>query len=250
MMRLTFFMIVMGLLAAPNAKAAGGGGYPLEDAGVDLSDKASLYRGAQTFMDNCASCHSASMMRYGRIAEDLGLSDAQLEQLMPTKLSKPGDVIESNMPAEYAQETFGIVPPDLTLTARAQGGDWLYTYLTSFYADPEATWGVNNAVFSDVGMPHVLAAEQGVKQPVYETHGEGEDAKQVLVGLAEPERPGSMSPEAFEEKMRDLTAFMVYMAEPAALKRHQYGPYVLAFLFIFTLIMYLLKREYWRDVKH
>lgn len=249
MMRLTFFMIVMGLLVAPNAKAAGGG-YPLEDAGVDLGDKASLYRGAQTFMDNCASCHSANLMRYGRIAEDLGLSDAQLEKLMPTRLTKPGDVIETNMPADYAQETFGIVPPDLTLTARAQGADWMYTYLTTFYADPDAPWGVNNAVFPGVGMPHVLAAEQGVKQPVYETHGEGEDAKQVLVGLESPERPGSLSEEAFEEKMRDLTAFMVYMAEPAALKRHQYGPYVLAFLFIFTLVMYLLKREYWRDVKH
>ncbi|MGM0517637.1 MAG: cytochrome c1 [Pseudomonadota bacterium] len=249
MMRLTLFMIVMGLLVAPNAKAAGSS-YPLEDARVDLGDKASLYRGAQTFMDNCASCHDASMMRYGRIAEDLGLNDEQLEKLMPTRLTKPGDVIETNMPADYAQETFGIVPPDLTLSARALGGDWIYTYLVSFYADPEAIWGVNNAVFPDVGMPHVLAAEQGLRQPVYETHGEGEDAKKVLVGLEAPERPGSMNAEAFEEKMRDLTAFMVYMAEPAALKRHQYGPYVLAFLFIFIVVMYLLKREYWRDIKH
>jgi len=248
-MRLTFFMIVIGLLVAPNAKAASGG-YPLEQADVDLSDKASLYRGAQTFMDNCAACHSASMMRYGRIAEDLGLSDAQLQRLMPTETSKPGDVIETNMPADYAEETFGIVPPDLTLSARAHGGDWMYTYLTTFYADPDAAWGVNNAVFPDVGMPHVLASEQGVLQPVYETHGEGEDARKVLVGLESPERPGSMTLEEFEREMHDLTAFMVYMAEPAALKRHQYGPYVLAFLFIFTLIMYLLKREYWRDIKH
>ncbi|WP_410277181.1 cytochrome c1 [Guyparkeria sp.] len=245
MMRFTFFMIVIGLLVAPNAKAASSN-VPLEDARVDLGDKASLYRGAQTFMDSCASCHGAKMMRFGRIGEDLGLTEEQLAKLMPTELSKPGDVIETNMPADYAQQVFGIQPPDLTLTARAQGADWIYTYLISFYEDPDALWGVNNAVFSDVGMPHVLAAEQGLKQPIYEENG---DAKQ-LVGLESPERPGSMSEEAFEEKMRDLTAFMVYMAEPAALKRHQYGPYVLAFLFIFTLIMYLLKREYWRDIKH
>jgi ubiquinol-cytochrome c reductase cytochrome c1 subunit len=248
MMRLTLFMIVMGLIVAPDARAAGGG-YPLEDARVDLGDKASLYRGAQTFMASCAGCHDASMIRYGRIAEDLGLSDEQLETLMPPR-AKPGDVIETNMPADYARETFGIVPPDLTLSARARGGDWIYTYLVSFYADPQATWGVNNAVFPDVGMPHVLAAEQGVRQPVYETHGEGDEARKVLVGLEAPERPGRMSAAAFEEKMRDLTAFMVYMAEPAVLQRYRYGPYVLAFLLIVIVVMYLLKREYWRDIRH
>ena len=245
MMRFTFFMIVIGLLAAPNAKAASSN-VPLEDAQVDLGDRAALYRGAQTFMDSCATCHGAKMMRFGRIGEDLGLTEEQLAKLMPTELSKPGDVIETNMPADYAEVTFGVAPPDLTLTARAQGADWLYTYLISFYEDPDTPWGVNNAVFPLVGMPHVLASEQGLKQPVYEAKGD----EKVLVGLESPERAGSMSEEDFEQKMRDLTAFMVYMAEPAALKRHQYGPYVLAFLFIFTLIMYLLKKEYWRDIKH
>ena len=245
MIRITFFLCLIGLLAAPNAKAASSN-YPLEDAKVDLGDKASLYRGAQTFMDSCASCHGAKMMRFGRIGEDLGLSEAQLAVLMPDETSKPGDVIESNMPAEYAQETFGVVPPDLTLSARVHGGDWMFTYLTTFYADPDALWGVNNATFPNVGMPHVLSAEQGVRQPVYE----GEGDKRRLVGLDSPERPGTLSEEEFDQKMRDLTAFMVYMAEPAALLRAHYGPYVLAFLLIFTIIMYLLKKEIWRDIKH
>ncbi|MCL7743941.1 cytochrome c1 [Guyparkeria hydrothermalis] len=249
MIRLTFFLFLIGVLVAPNAKAAGSS-YPLKDAEVDLGDEASLFRGAQTFMDSCATCHSADMMRFGRIADDLGLSDEQLAKLMPTDKSKAGDTIETSMPSDYANQTFGIVPPDLTLVARVRGGDWLYTYLTTFYADPDAPWGVNNAVFPGVGMPHVLAAQQGLLQPVYETHGEGEDAKKELVDLEPPARPGTMSEEEFDQKMRDLTAFMVYMAEPAALLRAHYGPYVLAFLFIFTLVMYLLKKEYWRDIKH
>ena len=249
MIRLTFFLFLIGLLVAPNAKAAGSS-YPLEDAQVDLGDEAALFRGAQTFMESCSTCHSAKMMRYGRIAKDLGLTDEQLATLMPTDSTKPGDTIQTSMPADYANQTFGIVPPDLTLVARVRGGDWMYTYLTTFYEDPDATWGVNNAVFKDVGMPHVFAAQQGLLQPVYETRGEGEDGRKVLVGLEAPERPGTMEPEAFEQKMRDLTAFMVYMSEPAALLRAHYGPYVLAFLFIFTLVMYLLKKEYWRDIKH
>ncbi|MDG4868208.1 cytochrome c1 [Guyparkeria sp. 1SP6A2] len=249
MIRITFLMFLIGLLATPNAKAASSD-YPLADAEVDLSDKAALYRGAQTFMGNCASCHSANMMRFSRIGEDLGLTDDQLAVLLPTESHKPGDVIETNMPADYAEETFGIAPPDLTLTARVNGADWLYTYLVSFYEDPDTMWGVNNAVFPLVSMPHVFAAQQGLKQPVYETTGEGEGARKTLVGLESPARPGTMTEEAFERKMKDLTAYMVYMSEPAALKRHQYGPYVLAFLLIFMLVMYLLKREYWRDIKH
>ncbi|MBN2873428.1 MAG: cytochrome c1 [Halothiobacillaceae bacterium] len=249
MTRLTFLIVVLGMLVASGAKAASGS-YPLKEANVDLGDEASLYRGAQTFMDSCSTCHSASMMRFGRIGKDLGLSDEQLAELMPTETTKPGDTIESHMPAGYAKNTFGIVPPDLTLVARVQGADWLYTYLTTFYADPDAPWGVNNAAFPGVGMPHVLAAEQGLLQPVYETHGEGENTRQELVDLKAPERPGTMSQEAFERKMHDLTAFMVYMAEPAALLRMHYGPYVLVFLFIFSVLMYLVKKEYWRDIKH
>ncbi|MFO7808708.1 cytochrome c1 [Guyparkeria sp.] len=245
MIRTTVFLFLIGLLVAPNAKAASSN-YPLKDAEVDLGDKASLYRGAQTFMDSCASCHGAKMMRFGRIGEDLGLSEQQLAVLMPDEFSKPGDVIESNMPAEYAQETFGVVPPDLTLSARVHGGDWMFTYLTTFYADPDTIWGVNNATFPNVGMPHVLSAEQGLLQPVYE--GEGDERR--LVGLDSPEQPGTLSEDEFEEKMRDLTNFMVYMSEPAALLRAHYGPYVLAFLFIFTVVMYLLKKEIWRDIKH
>ncbi len=245
MIRIAFFMFLIGLIATPSVKAASSD-YPLADADVDLDDKASLYRGAQTFVKNCASCHSAEMMRFGRIGDDLGLSDEQLAVLMPDEFSKPGDVIESNMPAGYAEDTFGIAPPDLTLSARVHGADWMYTYLTTFYEDPDAPWGVNNAVFPDVSMPHVFAAEQGVKQPVYE----GEGDKRRLVGLEPPENPGILDEEEFERQMQDLTAFMVYMSEPAALQRAHYGPYVLAFLFIFTLVMYLLKKEYWRDIKH
>ncbi len=157
MIRITFLMFLIGLIATPSVKAASSN-YPLADADVDLSDKASLYRGAKTFMDSCASCHSAKMMRFGRIGEDLGLSEEQLAVLMPDELSKPGDVIETNMPADYAEETFGIAPPDLTLSARVHGADWMFTYLTTFYEDPDTLWCVNNAVFPLVSMPDVFAA--------------------------------------------------------------------------------------------
>ena len=58
---------------------------------------------------------------------------------------------------------FGAAPPDLTLEARFRSPDWIYTYLRSFYVDEARPFGVNNKVFKDVGMPHVLQNLQGVR---------------------------------------------------------------------------------------
>lgn len=248
MIRRVFTLIMLSALAAPTVALASGSGYPLKKADVDVEDRAALYRGAQTFMASCATCHSAKYMRYGRVASDLKLDDKQLKGLMPPG-SKPGDVIHGAMPADYAQKVFGVEPPDLSLIARVKGADWLYTYLTTFYRDDSKRWGVNNAVFPGVGMPDVFAAEQGVQEPVYKTVKLPDGStQQHLVGL-KPGKPGDMTDKAFDQKVRDLVAFMVYMSEPAQLKRHALGPWVLGFIALFTLLMYLLKREYWRDIK-
>ena len=52
----------------------------------------------------------------------------------------------------------------------------------------------------------------------------------------------------YNEAMRDLTNFLVYLAEPAKLVRYEVGIYVLLFLAVFLLFAYLLKKEYWKDV--
>ena len=243
------FLVIAGLLAPFTVQAADGSAIPLTHVSLDLSDKAALYRGAQTFQAMCATCHNADNLRYERIAQDLSLSKAQLEGFMPPG-AKPGDVMHGFMPADYAHQVFGVVPPDLTLIARVKGADWLYTYLTSFYADPSKRLGVNNAVFPGVGMPNVFAAEQGVLQPVFKTVKLPDGTtEQRLAGLKAPAVPGDMPPAEFQQQVRDLVAFMVYMAEPARMQRLHYGPYVLGFLLLFTVLMYFVKKEYWRDVK-
>ncbi|WP_407275098.1 cytochrome c1 [Halothiobacillus sp. DCM-1] len=247
MMKSVFFLVI-GLLASLGAHAADNPAIPLKHISLDLSDKAALYRGAQTFQAMCETCHNADNLRYERLAQDLSLSKTQLDQLLPPG-AKPGDVMHGFMPAEYAQQVFGVVPPDLTLIARVKGADWLYTYLTSFYADPAKRWGVNNAVFPGVGMPNVFAAEQGVQEPIFTTVKLPDGTtEQRLSGLKAPTIPGNMPPAEFEQQVRDLVAFMVYMAEPARMQRMHYGPYVLAFLLLFTVLMYFVKKEYWRDV--
>lgn len=239
-----------GLLLATSAHA-GGSDYaiPLKHIKIDLSDKAALFRGAQTFQAQCATCHTAKYMRYGRVASDLGLTSAQAKSLLPPKL-KLGNEMVGFMPPEYAKKVFGVVPPDLSLIARVKGADWLYTYLTSFYADPSKRWGVNNAVFPDVNMPDVFAAEQGLQEPVYsDVKIPGDGTQKRLTGLKPPVVPGDMPPAEFKKMVKDLVAYMVYMSEPAKMQRMKYGPYVLGFILFFVILMYFLKKEYWRDIK-
>jgi ubiquinol-cytochrome c reductase cytochrome c1 subunit len=60
--------------------------------------------------------------------------------------------------------------------------------------------------------------------------------------------PGKMTPAQFQQATRDLTSFLQYVSEPAALQRHHYGIWVLLFLALFTFLAALLKKEYWKDV--
>ena len=64
--------IVSVFIISFNASAAGGG-VNLDHADTDITDEASLQRGAKSFMNNCSGCHSIELMRYNRIAKDLNI---------------------------------------------------------------------------------------------------------------------------------------------------------------------------------
>jgi len=185
-------------------------------------------------------------MRYNRMGEDLGLDEVQIRQdFIFDKETKPGDLMVSTMRPKDGEKWFGTEVPDLTLVTRWRDPDWVFTYLKSFYVDESRPYGVNNAVFPDVGMPHVLAGPQGLQKAVY-TGGEGEHHGS-LKGF-EPVRPGSLSPEEYDKMVRDLTNFLTYAGEPMKLERRRLGLYVLGFLLILFGLAYLLKKEYWKDV--
>jgi ubiquinol-cytochrome c reductase cytochrome c1 subunit len=236
------------LLVPPLATAAGGHGIQLEDANIDLSDQASLQRGAKYFVNYCMGCHSLKYMRYNRMAADLGINEVGLRQNLILTGGKPGDLMTNAMRPEDAEKWFGTEVPDLTLVTRWRSPDWVYTYLKSFYADESRPYGVNNLVFPDVGMPHVLSSLQGVQEAVYEEKM-GEDGEPVrhVTGLR-PVEPGSMTAEEYEKLARDLANFLAYAGEPVKLERQRLGIYVLLFLGLFFILAYALKKEYWKDV--
>ena len=225
--------IIFAVLALlPGLVLASGGGFPLDKAEYDLSDKASLQRGAATFMNYCAGCHSTQYQRYNRVAADIGI---------------PDDLMKSAMSEKDAARWFGAPPPDLTLVARVRGADWIYTYLRSFYVDETRPFGVNNAVFPSVGMPHVLEPLQGTPRAEFKTHTlDGVEMQQVV--SIKSDGNGEMNNEEYDQTVLDLVNFLVYSAEPVQQERERMGFWVLGFIAIFFIFTVLLKKEFWRDV--
>lgn len=214
---------------------AASGGVELDHVDIDITDQASLQRGAQTFVNYCLSCHSASFMRYNRMAKDLGLSDDQVKDNLMFASDKIGDTMTVAMRAEDAEKWFGVTPPDLSVIARARGTDWLYTYLRTFYLDDSRPMGTNNVAFKDVGMPHVLWEQQGYLAK--DEHGELSVAKK-----------GAMTPHQYDQMTYDLVNFLAYISEPSKLQRMALAKWVLLYLFIFFLVAYPLKKAFWKDV--
>lgn len=238
--------LLLACLLAPLAVSAKSDGTMRYSA--DLSDEASLQRGARLFVNYCLSCHSAAYMRFNRVGHDLGIPESVLKTNLMFGTDKPGDTMTVAMDPADAEKWFGVAPPDLSVTARARGDDWLYTYFMTFYRDASRPTGVNNLVFRDVAMPHVLWELQGWQRAIYteETGPDGQVVKR-FEGF-EQLTPGKLDAADYEKTVRDLVNFLVYLGEPIKLKRHAIGIWVIVYLLVLLFVVYLLKAEYWKDV--
>ncbi len=252
-MKKILLVLLAAVMLAPPMLATAASSAHLYKAPIDIYDKDSLRRGAKNFADYCYSCHAASFVRFNRIAKDLEMPEEEVREMMihtfnekgvPTKI---GDLMTVSMTDEFAIDTFGTVAPDLSLSARARGADWIYTYLRSFYVDPDRPTGFNNTVFPEVGMPHVLWSLQGLQEAVYKTEIHDDIEIEVLDHL-EPIQAGKLSRVEYDMFLGDLTNFMVYIAEPVQLERRSLGWKVLLFLVVLFFFAFALKKEYWKDV--
>ena len=220
-------------LTTGTALAAGGGGcgtftnadgvvehLACSTAPIDFTNKGSLQNGAKIFMNYCAGCHSAKYVRHSRIAKDLEIPPELVEKYLMVTTDQIGDHITAEIDPEIQASWFGAAPPDLSLETRLRGDDWVYTYLLSFYEDPSRPWGANNLVLANAAMPHVLHNMQE-----------------------------KLSAEEFESEVGDLVNFMAWMAEPNRHDRQVIGFFVILFLLVLLIPVYLLNKEFWKDVK-
>ncbi len=244
----TFLALAVGFVST-QARAAGSS-VALESPHIDQGNIRSLQSGARHFINNCMGCHSVEYSRYSRLAADLGLSEDDVADNFifttdaegePTKV---GATMVNNMSRDYGEQAFGIKPPDLSLTARSRGKDWIYSFLKTFYKDPErAGTGSNNLVYPGTAMPHVLWNYQG-----WQSLGEGDDGHGGTVQTLELTEPGSLSVDEYDTMISDITNFLGYVSDPIKETRHRIGFWVMLFLFGLLALAWFLKKEYWKDV--
>jgi cytochrome c1 len=265
---------ILALFLSYNVNAASGapcGHYLSEDgltegqcdnAEVDPYDLSSLQRGAQIYVNYCLGCHSLKFARYKRVSEDLEIPLDMFQENLIFGDQKLGDLINIGMDSKESKTWFGNTPPDLTLEAGLRGPDWIYTYLKSFYIDDSRPLGVNNKVYENVGMPNVLIGLQGeqfsVCKQVPEIASNGGIKQDPLTGeqltiekcgfLEVKGGDGTQTAEEFDQSMKDLTNFLAYMTDPMKKERETLGVYVLLYLFIFTILSYLLYIEFKKDL--
>jgi len=245
----TSLLLAVALLAGP-ALAADEVLFPFKP---NTGNVESLQRGARNFMAYCSGCHSLKYLRYNRLGKDLAIPEELLKKNLMFTSEKAGDTIVSSMPGPSLDPTrpsasegwFGKAPPDLSLETRYRGPDWVYTYLLSFYLDPKRPTGVNNEMLPNVAMPHVLGDLQGWQRKAEGKAEEGEEGGKPRLELVQP---GRLKPDEYKEFVGDLVNFMVYAAEPGRNGRMALGWKVMAYIVIFGIFCYLLKKEFWKDV--
>lgn len=223
---------------------------PLKQAKVNLSDKASLQRGAAAFRDYCYSCHGLSAVRYNQLTK-IGLSEDNIKQYMLTNTTKPGDMMVVAMNSADAKKWFGVTPPDLSLMTSAKGEDYVYSYLNGFYKDETRPTGWNNLYLVNAAMPHALWEEQGTMVPVYENkpdHADHTKMVPTLTGFTQA-TAGKKDEAQYQQLTNDITNFLFWASEPDRQSRHNLGYVILAFLGLFAFLTYKLNKNYWKDIK-
>ena len=246
-MKRVLFLTALCWGLAGSAFAAGGAELPGYQVVIDLSNRASLQRGAKYFVNYCLGCHSVKYSRYSRVGEDLGLGAGMVEDNLIFTGQRVSERMETAMSPEAAERWFGAAPPDLSMIARQKGATYIYQYLMTFYVDEARPWGVNNWRFPYTTMPHVLWQEQGLQQAQWREAEHAGETKKVIEALT-LESPGLKTPAEYKQLVVDITSFLVYVSEPARLTRESVGTWVLLFLLVLGGFAYFLKREYWQDV--
>jgi cytochrome c1 len=209
-------------------------------------DNAQLQRGFQVYKEVCSNCHSMRLLSYRNLGEPGGPEfspkavEAIASQVQVTdgpnekgemfqRPAHPSDRFRSPFANEQVARAAnnGALPPDLSVIAKAREGgpDYIYALLTG-YAQPPAGFEVAQGMHYNKAFPgHQVAMPPPLSDGVIKyTDG----TKGVLDNYA-----------------RDVSAYLMWAAEPKLEERHKTGARVLLFLIVFAAIMYLAKRTVW-----
>ncbi|MBI3773665.1 MAG: cytochrome C [Gammaproteobacteria bacterium] len=190
----------------------------LKDVEIPKTQEA-RQRGAATVTGVCLMCHSLKYVKYQDLLA-LGLTQAQVDGMRGEYPMEA--TLQSMTPIEIRKESYGKVPPDLSLmaVARKNGPQYIYSLWTGYYTDKDGN--TDNHVFPGIKMPDMLGYSMAT-----------DDAQRKQI----------------EETVRDTVAFLEWAADPAAETRRSIGVYVIGYLVLLTILLYLVKRRTWRRIR-
>ncbi len=217
-MKKTFVAFFVGLLLlVSNISLAGSSVYPLAKIEA-FQDEETLKRGVMVYYNSCRLCHSMKYIRYQDLVE-IGFSTAEIKKLRGRLTEKRLTSINS---AAILTEIYGLVPPDLSLMAKArnQGPQYIYTLLTSYYEKSANIY--DNKLFPGIRMPDIFSHS-------------------LALNLQEKTK--------IENKILDVTAFLVWASDPRAQERKSLGRYVIAYLVGLSIMFYFVMKRVWRRLE-
>ena len=219
-------------------------------------DRAALQRGFQVYKEVCSACHSLNRVAFHNLADPggPGFTDAQAKAIAASykipaepndkgelfdgsgnRLTRPG-IVADDFPPPFANEEAaraangGALPPDLSLIekARAGGAAYVYSILNGFHEKPPAWFKVLPNKYYD---PYFQDWNISMPPPLTDgsvTYSDGTSNK-------------------VDQEARDVVTFLAWAAEPSMEERKRLGLGVMAFLIVFSGLLFLSYRRVWRD---
>ena len=204
-------------VVAQGAMASAAGALKMVD--IDNSEQA-RQRGAEIVVSTCMMCHSLKYIKFSDLTA-IGMTEEQIKYLLEDQ--DIDDRMMSLTPVEVRKESYGKVPPDLSVMAiaRKKGPQHIYTLLTDYYYKDAEQEETDNHLFPQIKMPDALA---------YADAESDEERAEI------------------EVQAHDVASFLVWAADPNAESRRTIGTYVIIYLIILTALLYLLKRRIWGKI--
>ncbi|MBF0137300.1 MAG: cytochrome c1 [Magnetococcus sp. DMHC-1] len=257
----------------PQSLFASSGGTPLPKQEWGFTgifgqfDNKVLKRGAKVAAEVCLSCHSIKYIKFDSLRA-FGFSEAEIDKMASAQGRTKKDKMMSAMEPAAAKESFGIVPPDLSLMTKARKGyeDYLYAILVGYIKPEEAE--LAKRVMADNAL-----SDEELKEVASRLHLDPHQKDKVMETLSRINKgdqfnryfPGNFfsMPQPLSDKQveytdgtestlpqmsRDVVTFLAWAAEPTAPERKSTGHKVILFLIVWTVMLYAVKKRIWARV--
>ena len=209
-------------------------------------DRASMQRGLQVYREVCSSCHGLKYIAFRNLVE-IGLSEDEAKAIAAeyTVMDGPnneGDMYEragklsDYMPSPFDNEQAarasnnGALPPDLSLIVKARSGaeNYIYSLLTGYADAPSGITVAEGMNYNPYYPGHQIAMSPPVD----------DEAVDYIDGTKNSK----------EQIAKDVVTFLAWAAEPTLEVRKKMGVKVVLYLFLLTIVLYLVKRKVWAGV--